>query len=98
KTSIALRGKVDRQLLHRIVNSVARIRDHQLDPEKRLHLEGIGRETVRRSYRSRAEVAGLLRRVERDAGVAKRKLIEANLRLVISSPSTTSPAAWPSST
>jgi RNA polymerase primary sigma factor len=84
QASIDLSGKVDRQLLHRVVNSVTRIRHHQLDPEKRLRLEGIGQETVRRSYRSRAEVAGLLRRVERDAGVAKRKLIEANLRLVIS--------------
>jgi RNA polymerase primary sigma factor len=84
QASIGLSGKVDRQLLHRVVNSVTRIRDHQLDPEKRLRLEGIGRETVRRSYRSKAEVAGLLRRVQRDAGVAKQKLIEANLRLVIS--------------
>jgi RNA polymerase primary sigma factor len=65
---------------------VIRIRDHQLDPEKRLELEGIGRETVRRSYRprERAEVVHLLHRVERDACVAKRKLIEANLRLVVS--------------
>ena len=77
-------GGLAAELVASIVNSVARIRDHQLDPEKRLHLEGIGRETVRRSYRSRAEVAGLLRRVERDACVAKRKLIEANLRLVVS--------------
>jgi RNA polymerase primary sigma factor len=84
QASIGLSGKVDRQLLDRVVNSVTRIRHHQLDPEKRLRLEGIGRETVRRSYRSRAEVAGLLRRVERDAGVAKRKLTEANLRLVVS--------------
>ena len=63
-----------------------RIRDHQRDPQKRLHLEGIGRETVRRSYqpRERAEALDLLRRVERDGCVAKRKLIEANLRLVVS--------------
>jgi len=67
-----------------VVGSVLRIRDHQLNPEKRLRLEGIGRETVRRSYRPRDEVVDLLRRVEGDARVAKRKLIEGNLRLVVS--------------
>src|SRR6266498_1752470 len=84
--SIALSGRVDRKRFRRVVDSVIRIRDHQLDPEKRLHLEGIGRETVRRSYqpREQAEVVDLLRRVERDACMAKRKLIEANLRLVVS--------------
>src|SRR6266540_2274346 len=84
--SIALSGRVDRKRFRRVVDSVIRIRDHQLDPEKRLHPEGIGRETVRRSYqpRERAEVVDLLRRVERDACVAKRRLIEANLRLVVS--------------
>jgi RNA polymerase primary sigma factor len=84
--SIALSGRVDRKRFRRVVDSVIRIRDHQLDPEKRLHLEGIGRETVRRSYqpRERAEVVALLRRVERDACVAKQKMIEANLRLVVS--------------
>src|SRR6266536_604484 len=84
--SIALSGRVDRKRFRRVVDSVIRIRDHQLDPEKRLRPEGIGRETVRRSYqpRERAEVVDLLRRVERDACVAKRKLIEANLRLVVS--------------
>lgn len=84
--SIALSGRVDRKRFRWVVDSVIRIREHQLDPEKRLHLEGIGRETVRRSYRPRepAEVVDLLRRVERDACVAKRKLIEANLRLVVS--------------
>jgi RNA polymerase primary sigma factor len=82
--SIALSGRVDRKRFRRVVDSVTRIRHHQLDPEKRLRLEGTGRETVRRSYRSGTELAGLLRRVERDACVAKRKLIEANLRLVVS--------------
>src|SRR6266540_2320663 len=84
--SIALSGRVDRKRFRRVVDSVIRIREHQLDPEKRLHPEGIGRETVRRSYqpRERAEVVDLLRRVERDACVAKRRLIEANLRLVVS--------------
>jgi RNA polymerase primary sigma factor len=84
--SLALSGRVDRKRFRGVVDSVIRIRDHQLDPEKRLELEGIGRETLRRSYppTERAEVVQLLRRVERDAGVAKRKLIEANLRLVVS--------------
>jgi RNA polymerase primary sigma factor len=84
--SIAVSGRVDRKRFRGVVDSVIRIRDHQLDPEKRLHLEGIGRETVRRSSppREQAEVVDLLRRVERDASVAKRKLIEANLRLVVS--------------
>jgi RNA polymerase primary sigma factor len=84
--SISLSGRVDGKRFLRVVDSVIRIRDHQLDPEKRLSHEGIGRETVRRSdrRRERAEVVHLLRRVERDACVAKRKLIEANLRLVVS--------------
>jgi RNA polymerase primary sigma factor len=84
--SIALSGRVDGKRFRRVVDSVIRTRENQLDPERRLHLEGIGRETVRRSYRprERAEALELLRRVERDACVAKRKLIEANLRLVVS--------------
>ena len=84
--SLAVSGTVDRRTYRRVVDSVIRIRDHQLDPEKRLHLEGIGRETIRWSYlpKERAEAVDLLRRVERDACVAKRKLIEANLRLVVS--------------
>jgi RNA polymerase primary sigma factor len=83
---IALSGAVDPKQFRRMVDSVIRIREHQLDPEKRLHLEGIGREAVRRSYRPRGRVEALdfLRRVERDACAAKRKLIEANLRLVVS--------------
>jgi len=83
---IAVSGQADRKRFRGVVDSVIRIRDHQLDPEKRLSHEGIGRETFRRTYRpsERAEVVDLLRRVERDADLAKRKLIEANLRLVVS--------------
>jgi RNA polymerase primary sigma factor len=84
--SIAISGKVDPKQLNRVVDSVIRIRDHQLDPVKRLGYEGIGRETVGRGCRpkGRTQAVDLLRRVERDAAVAKRKLIEANLRLVVS--------------
>ncbi len=84
--AIARSGRMDRKGIRGVVDSVIRIRENQLDPEKRLRHEGIGRETVRRSDRprERASVLRLLRRVEHDAGVAKRKLIEANLRLVVS--------------
>jgi len=84
--SLAVSGRVDRKRFRGVLDSVVRIREHQLDPQMRLHPEGIGRETVRRGYRpgERAEVIDLLRRVERDACVAKQKLIEANLRLVVS--------------
>src|SRR6266508_3276418 len=84
--SLAVSGRVDQKRFRAVVDSVIRIRDHQLNPEKRLHLEGIGRETLGRSYRGGepAKVVHLLRRVEGDACVAKRNLIEANLRLVVS--------------
>jgi hypothetical protein len=63
--SIALSGGVDRKRFRQVVDSVVRIRTDQLEPEKRLHREGIGLETVRRSClpRERAEVLDLLRRV-----------------------------------
>jgi RNA polymerase primary sigma factor len=79
-------GKVDQKQFRRIVESVVRIREHQLDPEKRLRHEGIGREKVSRTYRpkTRAETLDFLKRVERDGQLAKKKLIEANLRLVVS--------------
>jgi RNA polymerase primary sigma factor len=78
--------KVDPKRFRRIVESVVKIREHQLDPEKRLRNEGIGREKVSRSYRptSREELMGFTRRVERDGQLAKERLIEANLRLVVS--------------
>src|SRR6266542_4062901 len=79
-------GKVDQKQFRRVVDSVVRIREHQLEPEKRLRHEGIGREKVSRNYRpkARTETIDFLRRVERDGQLAKKKLIEANLRLVVS--------------
>ena len=38
-------AKVDQKQLRLVVESVVRIREHQLDPEKRLRHEGIARET-----------------------------------------------------
>ena len=80
------RNKIDQKGFRRVVDAVVRIREHQLDPEKRLAHEGIGRETVSRHYRpkTRAEAIAFLRRVHCEVQVAKTKLIEANLRLVVS--------------
>ena len=84
--SIDGNGKVDQKHFRRVVDSVVRIREHQLDPEKRLRHEGTGREKVTRSYRprTRQQSVDFLKRVERDGQLAKKKLIEANLRLVVS--------------
>ena len=78
--------KVDQKHFKRVVESVCMIREHQLDPEKRLKNEGIGREKVSRAYKPkmRVELVDFVRRVERDGQLAKKKLIEANLRLVVS--------------
>jgi len=85
-TSIDGQGKVDQKQFRRVVDSVVRIREHQLDPEKRLRHEGIGREKASRNFRpkTRPEAVDFLKRVERDGQLAKKKLIEANLRLVVS--------------
>jgi RNA polymerase primary sigma factor len=79
-------AKVDQKQLRVVIDSVVRIREHQLDPEKRLRHEGIARERIPRSYKpkTRAELIDFLRRVERDGQLAKKRLIEANLRLVVS--------------
>jgi RNA polymerase primary sigma factor len=79
-------AKVDQKQFRRVVDSVVMIREHQLDPEKRLRNEGIGRERIPRSYRpkTREDLMDFCRRVERDGQMAKRRLIEANLRLVVS--------------
>jgi RNA polymerase primary sigma factor len=60
------------------------IRDHQLEHFGKV--EGLGRERISRTYRpkTRDTLVEFLRRVERDGQLAKKKLIEANLRLVVS--------------
>src|SRR5438105_1501949 len=77
-------AKVDQKRFRRVVDSVVAIRDHQED--KFGKVEGIGRERISRSYkpRTRDETVEFCRRVERDGQLAKKKLIEANLRLVVS--------------
>ncbi len=77
-------GRVDGRTLRRVVGAVVAIRDHQL--EKFDHVEGIGRERVTRAWRPSGSEARteFLRRVERDGELARKKVIEANLRLVVS--------------
>ena len=77
---------IDEQRFRLVVRSVVRIRQHQLDPKGKLRREGIGLEKVTRAYRpkNRAQAIQFLRRVEADGHVAKKRLIEANLRLVVS--------------
>jgi RNA polymerase primary sigma factor len=77
---------IDQERLRLVVRSVVRIREHQLDPKGKLRHEGIGLEKVTRAYRpkNRAEAVQFLRRVEADGQLAKKRLIEANLRLVVS--------------
>ena len=77
-------AKVDQKKLRRVVEAVVEIREHQED--KFGKVEGIGRERISRVYkpRTREDLFGFLHRVERDGQLAKKKLIEANLRLVVS--------------
>jgi RNA polymerase primary sigma factor len=77
---------IDEERFRLVVGSVVRIRERQLDPRLKLRHEGIGLEKVTRAYRpkNRAETVQFLRRVEADGQVAKNRLIEANLRLVVS--------------
>jgi RNA polymerase primary sigma factor len=77
-------GRIDQKALGRVVESVVRIREHQV--EKLGRVEGLGRETIARTWRprSREQTDDFLKRVERDGQLAKKKLIEANLRLVVS--------------
>ncbi|MGE5459121.1 MAG: RNA polymerase sigma factor RpoD [Solirubrobacterales bacterium] len=84
RESIEDEGKTDTKQLKRVVESVIAIRDHQI--EKFGKVEGIGRQRVPKTYRPKTheDLDDFLRRVERDGQLAKRKLIEANLRLVVS--------------
>jgi RNA polymerase primary sigma factor len=77
-------ARVDQKLFRTVLDSVNRIREHQLKSFNRV--EGIGRERVSRTWRprSRDDVIDFCRKVERDGQLAKKKLIEANLRLVVS--------------
>jgi RNA polymerase primary sigma factor len=77
-------GRADQKQLARVVDSVVRIREHQLKSFGKV--EGLGRETIARSWRpkTRETTDEFLRKVERDGQLAKKKLIEANLRLVVS--------------
>jgi RNA polymerase primary sigma factor len=77
-------GKADHKRLRLVIERVVEVREHQLDKFGRV--EGMGRERCSRQWkpRGREELLDFLRRVERDGQLAKRKLIEANLRLVVS--------------
>ena len=76
--------RVDQKRLRQVTESVVAIRDHQV--EKFGKVEGIGRDRIAKTYKPKTREAldDFLRRVERDGQLAKRKLIEANLRLVVS--------------
>jgi len=76
--------RIDHKRLRQVTESVVAIRDHQL--EKFGKVEGIGRDRISKSWKPRTREAldDFLRRVERDGQLSKRKLIEANLRLVVS--------------
>ncbi|HXF71439.1 MAG TPA: RNA polymerase sigma factor RpoD [Actinomycetota bacterium] len=76
--------KPDPKKLRRVIDRVIAIREHQL--ERFGKVEGIGRDQVTKGkrWRSREELLEFLRRVERDGQLAKKRLIEANLRLVVS--------------
>jgi RNA polymerase primary sigma factor len=77
-------GKVDQKQLIKVIEFVPKIREHQR--EKFGRVEGIGRETITKTWRpkTREQTDDFLHRVERDGQLAKKKLIEANLRLVVS--------------
>ncbi len=77
-------GKVDHKHLKLVVGRVWEIRHHQQTAFGKV--EGIGRDKISKSYRPKTHEAleDFLHRVERDGQLAKKKLIEANLRLVVS--------------
>jgi RNA polymerase primary sigma factor len=78
--------RVDQKQLKQLLRAVVRIREHQLDPVKSLRQEGMGLESLSASYRprSQAEQSLFLIRIQDDGEVARNRLIESNLRLVVS--------------
>jgi len=81
---LELEEKLDGKRVRTVVEHVIAIREHQL--EKFGKVEGIGRDRIAKTYKPKTpdELGDFLRRVERDGQLAKKKLIEANLRLVVS--------------
>ncbi len=81
---VEVEDKVDPKRLRTVIEQVVAIREHQLD--KFGKVEGIGRDRTPKSWKpkTREDLEDFLRRVERDGQLAKKKLIEANLRLVVS--------------
>ncbi|MEX2275100.1 MAG: RNA polymerase sigma factor RpoD [Actinomycetota bacterium] len=82
--SIGVDDKVDQKQFRTIVDRVIAIRNHQVKFFGKN--EGIGRRRVPKSFKpkTREDLLDFLRAVERDGQLAKKKLIEANLRLVVS--------------
>jgi RNA polymerase primary sigma factor len=84
--SIDSSNKVDQKRFRLVVHSVALIREHQLDSKRKLQHGGVGLKKVTRASRptTRPEAIQFLRRVEDNGQIAAKRLIEANLRLVVS--------------
>jgi RNA polymerase primary sigma factor len=81
---IAEDGKPDPKAQKHLVEKVWEIRDHQMTAFGKV--EGIGRDKIAKSWKPKNadELEDFIHRVERDGQLGKRKLIEANLRLVVS--------------
>jgi RNA polymerase primary sigma factor len=81
---ILVDDRVDQKRFRTICDRVVAIREHQIEHFGKV--EGLGRERISRAYKpkTRDTMMDFLRRVERDGQLAKKKLIEANLRLVVS--------------